>query len=134
MKEVMKEIKVYMVGNKEFLDKQEAQEYEGELMKALKRVYFTVSHSPDLTEGRCYYGQTVVAAPKGYVEYETVLQYCIDNFGSPLEFVMGISPVANYKISKGEQFETIEELGEFKEKNKAIIYLNERGKEIEIEN
>lgn len=106
-----KEVTVYVVAGKEFLDKSEAEKYEKELEKELSYTFFTVNHSPDLTEGRGYYKTTVLAVPKNYAAQATALQYCVDSLGKPLEFVMGVAPMPNWVISGGRKFETIESLG-----------------------
>ena len=143
MQEITKEVKVYMVGNKEFLNKKEAEKYEEELKKDLNYVFFTIRHNPDLTEGRGYYKTTVIAVAKNYAEHATALKYCFEKFGSPLAFIMGCSPMANWDIVKSEKFETLEDLNMFKEAkvydgigdyvklvDKEIIYINSKGEVI----
>lgn len=114
MKEIKKEIIVYVVGDKEFVDKKQAEEYEKKLEKELSYTYYTVKHSPDTTEGRGYCKVDKIASPK-YYSLETVMQFCVQEYGMPLAFVQGVSPIPNWIINKGDKFETLEELKKFKD-------------------
>ena len=135
-----KNIDVYIVEGKEFINKEEAVKYEEQINNELQYTYFTISHSPDLTEGRGYYKTSTIAVPKNYAENATALKYCFDTFRTPLEFVMGCSPIANWILSEGKEFQTLKKLCEFKNSkvsegigdyrksvDRQITYLNAKG-------
>jgi len=140
MKKIKKEIIVYVVGDKEFIDKKQAEEYKKKLDKELSYKYYKVKHSPDLTEGRGYYKIDKIASPNTYCSLETVMQFCVKEYGMPLSFVQGVSPIPSWIINKGDKFETSEELEKFKDCDvkegigdyskwvkKDVIYLDEFG-------
>ncbi|MFW5891520.1 MAG: hypothetical protein ACOCUI_04800 [bacterium] len=149
MKEETKKITVYTVGGKEFTNKKEAEKYEKEINKELNYTFFVVIYNPDLTEGRGYYKAVKLAVPK--IQFFDnpkliAMNYCVENFGKPVEYVQGCSPIQNYIINKGRKFETIEELEQFKQekisigvgdykklKNIPLIYLDEKGSVIHKE-
>lgn len=60
--------------------------------------FYSISHTPDLTEGRGYYGLTYLAVEDDYYHSEWALDFCFKNFGSALEFVMGVSPIPNWVL------------------------------------
>ena len=114
--------------------------YENQINEELKYTYFTITHSPDLTEGRGYYKTSTIAVPKNYAEKATALKYCFETFKTPLEFVQGCSPMANWILSEGKNFKTLKELCEFKNStvsegigdyrksvDRQITYLNAKG-------
>jgi hypothetical protein len=141
-----KNIDVYIVEGKEFINKEEAVKYEEQINNELRYTYFTITHSPDLTEGRGYYKTSTIAVPKNYAEKATALKYCFETFGTPLEFVQGCSPIANWILSESKSFKTLKELCEFKNSkvsegigdyrksvNRQITYLNAKGNVIDGE-
>jgi hypothetical protein len=143
METAKKEVQIFIVEGKEFLDKKDAEEYEKEIKKELGYTFFTISHDPDLTEGRGYYKNTVIAVSGNYAEEATALKFCFDNYGTPLEFVMGVCPTPNWILGTGKRFNTIKELEEFKKQKisegigdyrkqieKQIIYIDSKGKPI----
>ena len=141
MKEIEKEIIVYVVWDKEFIDKKQAEEHKKKLEKELSYIYYKVKHSPDTIEGRGHYKVDKIASPNTYCSLETVMQFCVKEYGMPLDFVQGVSPIPNWIINKGVKFETLEELEKFKDctvkegigdyskwVKKDVIYLDEFGK------
>jgi hypothetical protein len=135
-------ITVYKVGDKEFVNKSEAEEYEKQLNDLLKYSYFPVTYSPDLTEGRGYYKKMIVAVENSY-NRNTLLHYLVKTFGDPLEFVMGAAPIDNWIIGEERSFDSIEELkkfldekvicgiGDFKKQVKRkVVFINRNGQEI----
>lgn len=140
MESKTKTVNVYIVEGKEFINELEAIEYENQLNKELEYTYFTISHSPDLTEGRGYYSTTTIAVPKNYAEKATALQYCFNTFGKSLEFVMGCRPIDNWILHEGKSFKTLKELNQFKSSkvskgigdyrvsiDRKIVYLDNKG-------
>lgn len=87
---------------KEFTNRAECEQYEKEVVNRLQSLaYFTVIHTPDLTEGRCHYNRTDIAVECGYGPAEHyALQWAIENFGPTVAFVMGASPIANWFFNK----------------------------------
>lgn len=144
MKEIVKQAKVYVVEDKEFLCEEDAIEYKKQIEKELAHTFFEITHSPDLTEGKGYNKSTIIAVNQNYAEYQTALNYCVEQFGMPLAFVQGVSPMPNW-IIKSHKFDNMKDLLNFKgdneyekvmgkyvkKKHKKIIYLNKRGKVIE---
>ncbi|HHT96332.1 MAG TPA: hypothetical protein GXZ90_00330 [Clostridiales bacterium] len=139
MKEIIKEVKMYVVGDKEFLSEKEASEYKKQIEEELTHTFFRITHEPDLTEGRGYYKTTIIAVPENFAEHATALNYCVEQFGEPLAFVQGVSPMPNW-IIKSYNFKTMEDLLNFKDSNiyegvgdyltkkiKQIIYLDNMG-------
>ena len=111
---ITKEIEIYTVAGKEFLDKQEAINYEEEINKELEYTFFIIEHHPDLNEGTGYFNKNVIAVPKNYAEYATALQFCVNNFGKPLAAVQGVAPIPNWVMSAIKKFDNIEDLENFK--------------------
>ncbi len=60
MEKIKKEIEIYKVGEREFLDKKSAKEYEAQLERTSNLKRFIITHNFDATEGRRYYCQTFV--------------------------------------------------------------------------
>ena len=72
--------------------------YEKEIADRKKRTtYWRVTHKPDLTEGRGYYGVLYleVYGPM-YGAEAWVRDWCHRELGRPLEFVQGCSPMENW--------------------------------------
>lgn len=143
MKTIKKEVEIYVVDGKKFLDKEQAKSYNDKLNEQLKYVYYNVAYSPDLTEGRGFYKKTTLAIMEDYPADAIALQYCVKTFGNPLEFVMGVSPMANWVLTKIGKFDTLNELtkmlkqevsigiGSYRKKSKRqVIYVNKFGKEV----
>lgn len=135
-----KELDVYLVEGKEFFNKSDAEEYEKQLKKELDYTYYTITHTPDLTEGRGYYKQTVIAVPDNYAQKATALKYCFDILGKPLVFVQGCCPTPNWILGDAIKFDSISKLNKFKQQKvsegigdyrkmveKKIIYLDSKG-------
>lgn len=149
MEIIKKEVKIYIVEGKEFLDEMEAKKYKDKINEHLKYKYYNVSHSPDLIEGRGFDKKVILAIPHlgGYTNYAAALQYCMKNFGNPLEFVMGVEATPNWVITEIGKFNNLAEMkakldievmmgiGSYaKRLKRKIIYLNEKGKEVKIHN
>lgn len=144
MEIVPKTIDVYVVAGKEFLDREEAEQYEKELMDKLKYVYYVVSVHPDLTEGRGYQRTIIVAVEKSYND-NTLIHFLCQTYGKPLEFAQGVKPVDNWGYSKGKTFETLEGLKDFLETKRSqgigdyrrlevpdIYYVDTNGNAVEV--
>lgn len=107
MKEVTRKIYEAEDG-KVFEDAAACQRYEAEIKEREKRTsYWRVTHKPDLTEGRGYYGCTFleVYGPE-WAQQELVEDYCYRTHGRPVAFVQGVSPMRNWSVAKltREQF------------------------------
>jgi len=140
-----KNVDVYIVGDKEFLNKEEALRYEQQLNEKLKCTYYPVSYQPDLTEGRGYYKKMIVGVKGDYSPSNAIFQYLVDQVGKPIEMVMGVSPIDNWKVHEGKRFDDINELNEFldqqvrtgvgdygKYEKPKLIYINGEGKQVGI--
>lgn len=70
--------------------------YEAELKSYS---YFRVIHSPDLTEGRGWYGLTVLKVKAVQNGDEALVQdWCYKTFGGRAAFVQGVSYTENWRI------------------------------------
>ena len=64
--------------------------------------YWRVVHNPDLTEGRGYYGLTLIECYGNlhYCDDAFINDYCYRTFGRPIAFVQGCAPTENWKLFK----------------------------------
>lgn len=88
-----------------FDDEKDCQKYEEAIKKREKKTsYWIVTHNPDLTEGRGYYGITFleVYGPEHGAEL-WVRDFCFRKFGRPIAFVQGVSAIANWSLSKADR-------------------------------
>lgn len=91
---------VYVAADgKEFIDKAECERYE-ELLS--KTTYWRVTHSPDLTEGRGYYGLSFFTFTYGgyLAPSDYMIDFCIKRFGPKVEFVQGVSAIPNWTFEQ----------------------------------
>jgi len=67
--------------------------------------FWVINHSPDLTEGRGYYGRTYVKVfNDSYIDtIDWMTDYCFNIYGKKITYVMGVSPIGNWNISQVEQ-------------------------------
>jgi hypothetical protein len=72
--------------------------------RAARTSYWCVTHSPDLTEGRGYYGcdWLEVYGPQ-YDQQAFVEDWCHRNRGRRIEFVMGVSPMPGWMVTRIER-------------------------------
>lgn len=87
---------------KEFLTENECKIYEETVVKVKSQVkYYHSICSPDLTEGRGYYGSIYFAVyDPSYCPFERALKYMIDKYGSPIAYVQGCSPMRAWSVPK----------------------------------
>lgn len=139
-----KKIEVYVVGGKEFLNKEEAKRYEEKLNQKLKYTYYIVSYKPDLNEGRGYYRKMIVVVDDQFVS-NALLQFLVTELGRPVEMVYGVDPINNWLVSKPYKFNSIDELGKFLSKERTVgfgdfrkpkvlevVYVNDRGERLNV--
>jgi hypothetical protein len=95
-----KQVTIYTAKDgKEFMDEDSCRQYELELSR--KFHYFHVVHSPDLCEGRGYYGLTFVAVEcDEYMAVSYVNDWCFKKFGSPVAYAQGVSPMPNWTVHR----------------------------------
>lgn len=98
-----------------FLAENECVAYEKEKQKEINRLkcvkFFQVIHSPDLTEGRGWYGRLFIAAEDSYAagNQETYAAAAATTlYGNPLAFVQGVAEIPNWRICASS-------FGEFKD-------------------
>lgn len=103
---------VYSVGGKEFLTLKEAEDYKNLLVERLNFTYHTITYAPDLTEGRGYYKKVIVGVEKGYNK-NTLIHFLTSTLGKPIVKVMGVSPTDSWLIKEEQDFNTIEDLENF---------------------
>jgi hypothetical protein len=87
----------------EFNSEKECKEYEDSI-----DCFWAISFKPDLTEGRCMQGTIAVnTAGLGTSDYTTelyLMDWCYRHIGKPVEFVMGVSPINNYSVTKATKY------------------------------
>lgn len=103
---------VYKINGKEFTTLAEAENYKNKLENLLSYTYYIVGVKPDLTEGRGYYDRINVAVKESYLN-NVVTHYLVKTYGSPIALVMGVSPMDNWIVRKGQRFSNIGELDKF---------------------
>ena len=129
MEKIKKQITIFTAKDgKEFLTEEECVKYEKEVLDLLSKIkYFSCVHSPDLTEGRGYFGCTKFAVyDPTYCFRNRVLEYCIKTFGNPLEYVQGHSAIENYtfpqEITKEQyQNDAGTSVGSYNYKSKKVL-------------
>ncbi|WP_454751630.1 hypothetical protein [Cupriavidus necator] len=104
MEELTKTIYKAMDG-KIFESKAACEKHEQVIAERAKRTtYWSVTHSPDLTEGRGFYGLTLVECygPETYNVEMLMRDWCFRIFGRPVAFVQGVSPMPAWSLHKIE--------------------------------
>lgn len=106
----------------------------GRKMRLDKMRFFCVTHSPDLTEGRGWYGLTYVAleVTESYSkDHELWLRdFCFTQFGYAMQFVQGCAPMNGWHYSEITQGEFDQwpmrstSVGDYSHKAKAIFLSN----------
>lgn len=100
------------VDGKDFTDKATAEKHEAAVIATDRRTTFwCVTHNPDLTEGRGWYGRIileVVLATEWDSPQEWVEDYCHRIVGRRLMFVQGCSAMAGWQISRLDSRESAE--------------------------
>lgn len=104
MKKELREVYVADDGTV-FGSPEDCEAYERELrLREMYTTYWRVIHSPDLTEGRGYYGLTLIECyipDPGCVPPELwVRDWCFQKFGRPIAFVQGIAPMPSWELRK----------------------------------
>lgn len=105
-------VEYFTVGNREFKTEQEAEEFIKMAEEKLEMTYFNVTFSPDLTEGRGYYEQMIIAT-NSHLGKNLVYDYLYRLLGNSIAWVQGCSPMPNYRVSDGKKFEDYDELEKY---------------------
>jgi hypothetical protein len=102
MREEMRKVYVSEEDNKSFDTKEECQTHIDELNKNKERIknmkFYAVNHTPDLTEGRGYYGLTFIAIETKYNHENWLLDYCFTHFGNAIQMIQGCSPTNGWSF------------------------------------
>lgn len=69
-----------------------------EKLRLKKIKFYSISHSPDLTEGRGLFGCTYLAIEDDYYHNHYMLDYCKKNFGDSVQFVQGACPIPGWEF------------------------------------
>lgn len=136
-----KEVEVYIVEGKEFLNKEEALAYQKDLTEKLGYWYYLISTEPDLNEGRGYWKQQIVGIKKDYSlgSQVSLWSYLYLHLGRPIAYVLGVQKIPAYTVSKAMEFDSMDELNRFFDKNqffknhKIPIVYYEVGETIRVE-
>jgi hypothetical protein len=100
MKEVTRTI--YEADDGTIFDSAEAcKSHEAAAVERERRTtYWRVTHGPDLTEGRGWYGALIIEAyVTGYGPVNAMVEdYCFRKFGRKVAFVQGCAPTENWRI------------------------------------
>lgn len=103
MEKVVKQIETFIAKDgKEFLKEAECVAYEKNVLELKSKIKYYYSFcNPDLTEGRGFYSKIYFAVlDKQYCHFERALKYMIDKYKSPIDYVMGCSPMTNWTVPK----------------------------------
>ena len=102
MKKTTKTIDLFLASDgREFLTEAESKHYEENVLKRLKNIkYFSITYNPDTTEGRGYYSRIFVAIEASYSHDLIAELFCEQCIGSRVAWVMGVSMMTNWTISK----------------------------------
>lgn len=75
--------------------------YEVEQADLARRTsYWKVIHSPDLTEGRGFYGHSAFKLVASTLAQEFMEDFCFARFGRRVEFIQGVSPMPNWILTQ----------------------------------
>ena len=100
MREEMRKVFVSEEDNRSFETQEECQKHIDGLNAIKDRLrnmkFYRVTHSPDLTEGRGYYGLTYIAIETKYDHENWFMDYCYTHFGKAIQMVQGCSPIAGW--------------------------------------
>lgn len=114
-----KTVTVFVVGDKEFDSKEDAQNHLTKMRERLKYAYLVVRHNPDLTEMRGFQNTQIIGvARKTHVIRNAVIAYCLDTFGPPLIEPYG-RPEPAWSIGEAQAFTDIDELHAWIDQTKA---------------
>ena len=86
-----------------FPDKAPCEAHEKQIAETEKMTsYWHIFHSPDLTEGRGYFGSLYVKliCHDSHLAENFLMDYCFRSWESPIAYVMGASPTMNWGFSK----------------------------------
>lgn len=69
--------------------------------KAKRTTYWVVAHTPDLTEGRGFYGRMYIECygPEPYNAEMYMRDWCFRVFDRPIAFVMGVAATENWRLA-----------------------------------
>ncbi|MGO1852764.1 MAG: hypothetical protein ACTH0V_05075 [Microbacteriaceae bacterium] len=112
-----KEVTVYSVGGREFVDKTAAEAHAEKLNQRLGYAFYVVRSGFDLTEGRGYFTSEVVgirlvhtpASGTARLEPNSIVAYCLAQHGDPVDEFYG-RPVGRWTYSKPEEFSDVGDL------------------------
>jgi hypothetical protein len=88
-----------------FTDEKEAKKWEETLeQEKATTSYWSITHAPDLTEGRGYYGLTrvkVIRALWNEHLFKGMLEdWCYKKFGPKVAFIQGVAPMQSWFLSE----------------------------------
>ena len=94
---------------KQFATADECQAHERDLAEQAKRIaglmVYRVAHHFDSTEGRGYFGGTIIVTDSGLAE---VIQYSLDRWGQPLSGWYGNGYYEVWRLSRDERDDALE--------------------------
>jgi hypothetical protein len=115
--------------NTEFTTEKDCIAYEEQIEKRKKfTTYWNIVFSPDLTEGRGYYGSVHVEFyneafywinSRSWIE-----DWCFQTYGKRIDYVQGVSPMENWKVyditREGYLNESFTQVGDYKYPSKRL--------------
>lgn len=113
-------VNVFIVDGVEFNSMKEAEEFKNKWEHLLSKQFLEVQCNPDLTEGRGYYKQIIVAVDPEFGE-NLALPYLEGRFGGLIALVQGCAPMANYTITNKGVFKDRVLLESFLEKEVSML-------------
>lgn len=111
---------VFVVDGVEFDSMKEAEDFKNKWENLLSKEFLEIQCNPDLTEGRGYYKEIIVAVDPEFGE-NLALPYLEGRFGGLISLVQGCSPMASYVINNKGMFQERILLENFLEKKVTLL-------------
>jgi hypothetical protein len=128
----------YAEDGSRFLNEDDCKTHEASEQRRKDRAertrFYAVTNSPDLTEGRGWYGCLYIACESEYrgKDDTNALAACVTLFGNPLAFVQGCAPMANWSVveTTRENFESFKKhrprVGDYSHPSSAL-FISDKG-------
>ena len=113
-------VEVFIVDGVEFDSIEEAEKFKKKWENLLSKEFLEVSCHPDLTEGRGYYQEIIVAVDPEFGE-NLALPYLKGRFGGLISLVQGCAAMASYSINNKGTFKERSELENFLERKTSSL-------------
>ena len=113
-------VEVFTVDGVEFDSIEKAENFKNKWENLLSKEFLEIQCNPDLTEGRGYYKEIIVAVDPEFGE-NLALPYLKGRFGGLISLVQGCAPMASYVIKNKEMFQERILLEDFLERKVTLL-------------